>query len=176
MKKAFLTLFFLHFALYIAKAQYNNWAVGFQLVEPSGVNLRKYFGENKALDISAGTYGLFYGRDRAYRKGFYQNAGWSVRATYLWHTALFKSEQFRGYYGFGGQVNSRRYYFDSRNTPGVKEYTNTISLGGVGHAGAEYFVNNSPLSVFLEVGIYAEVVPAPLFLHPQGGIGVRFNF
>lgn len=176
MKKIAALILILQFVGHLAQAQYNNWAVGFQLGEPSGINLRKYFGENKAFDISAGTYGLFYGRDRAYRKGNYQNAGWSARATYLWHTSLFKSEQLRAYYGFGGQLNSRRYYFPSRNAPGTLEYTNTISLGGVGQAGAEYFVQNSPLSIFLELGIYAEVVPAPLFLHPQGGIGVRFNF
>ena len=133
-KKFLLTLFLASFSFLPLLAQYNNWAVGFQLVEPSGVNLRKYFGENKAFDITAGTYGLFYGRDRKYRKGFYQNAGFSLRAAYLWHRGLFKGEQFRVYYGFGGQINTRRYYFDSRNAPGLKEYTNNISLGGAGLA------------------------------------------
>jgi hypothetical protein len=176
MKKTIATLFILLFAFSITKAQFNNWAVGFQLVEPSGVNVRKYFGDNKAFDISAGTYGLFYGRDRAYRKGSYQNAGISVRGTYLWHSPLFKSEQLHGYYGFGAQLNSRRYYFESRNTPGVQEFTNNISIGGVGLGGVEYFVPSSRLSFFLEAGVYAELVPALFFLHPQGGIGVRANF
>lgn len=174
--KFFLTFLFSSFTAFPLLAQYNNWAVGFQLVEPSGINARKYFGENKALDVSFGTYGLFYGRDRKYRKGYYQNAGFSLRATYLWHTALFKKEQLRAYYGFGGQINSRRYYFDSRNAPGLKEYDNAIALGGAGVAGAEYFVSSSPLSIFLETGLYVELVPAIFYLHPQASIGVRFNF
>ncbi|MEZ4904184.1 MAG: hypothetical protein R2822_21750 [Spirosomataceae bacterium] len=175
-KKLFFTLLILSCASLSLWAQYNNWAVGFQLVEPSGINARKYFGENKALDVSAGTYALFYGRDRKYRKGYYQNAGFSFRATYLWHRALFGKDQFRGYYGFGGQINSRRYYFDSKNAPGTKEYVRTISLGGVGVAGAEYFVTSSPLSVFLETGLYLEILPGIFYVHPQGNIGVRFNF
>jgi len=176
MKKLLLTLFIGQFLLPEVRAQYNNWAVGFQLMEPSGVNVRKYFNDNKALDLAVGTYGLFYGRDRAYRKGNYSNAGLSVRGTYLWHSALFKSEQLRGYYGFGAQLNSRRYYFESRNTPGVQEFSNNISIGGVGLTGLEYFVPSSRLSFFLEAGIYVELVPALLFLHPQGGVGVRANF
>lgn len=176
MKKLFVTLFILHFAVYVTQAQYNNWAVGFQLVEPSGLNVRKYFGENKALDLAIGTYGLFYGRDRAYRKGNFQNAGMSVRGAYLWHTPLFKSDQLRGYYGLGAQVNSRRYYFESRNTPGIQEFSNNISIGGVALTGLEYFLPSSRLSFFLEGGIYVELVPAPFFLHPQAGIGVRANF
>jgi hypothetical protein len=176
MKKLIVSLIVIGFATSFARAQYNNWAIGFQLVEPSGINARKYFGDNKALDVSFGTYGLFYGRDRAYRKGFYQNAGFSLRANYLWHTALFKKEQLRAYYGFGGQINSRRYYFDSRNSPGVKEYTNSISLGATGLAGSEYFVPNSPLSCFIETGLYAEILPGIFFLHPEASFGVRFNF
>jgi hypothetical protein len=175
-KKLLLTFFLFSVGIVPTFAQYNNWAVGFQLVEPSGINARKYFGENKALDVSFGTYGLFYGRDRKYRKGYYQNAGFSLRATYLWHTSLFKKEQLRAYYGFGGQINSRRYYFDSRNAPGLKEYDNSIALGGAGVAGAEYFVSSSPLSIFLETGLYVELVPAIFYLHPQASIGVRFNF
>ncbi|AYQ31176.1 hypothetical protein [Runella sp. SP2] len=176
MKKAIITLIFVQCVAFASQAQYNNWAIGFQLVEPSGLNVRKYYGDNKALDVSFGTYGLFYGRDRKYRKGFYQNAGFSLRVNHLWHTALFKKEQFRAYYGFGGQINSRRYYFDSRNSPGTKEFTNSISLGGSGLAGTEYFVSNSPLSCFLETGLYVELVPGIFFVHPQASLGVRFNF
>jgi len=175
-KKLLFTLLLTAVGFLPSMAQYNNWAVGFQLVEPSGLNVRKYFGDNKALDISAGTYGLFYGRDRKYRKGTYQNAGFSVRAAYLWHRGLFKAEKLHVYYGFGGQINSRRYYFDPSNVSGVKVFTNNISLGGAGLAGAEYFVPNSPLSLFLEGGLYIELIPDIFYLHPQASIGVRFNF
>ncbi|MEI7581805.1 hypothetical protein [Runella sp.] len=174
--KLFLTVLLSAFSLFPLFAQYNNWAIGFQLGEPSGINARKYFGDNKAFDVSVGTYGLFYGRDRKYGKGYYQNAGFSLRANYLWHTALFKKEQVRVYYGFGGQINSRRYYFESKNAPGQNESDDKISLGGTGLAGAEYFVDSSPLSLFLETGLYVELISKPFFLHPQVSLGVRFNF
>jgi hypothetical protein len=176
MKKLTITLFILQFGFGIAQAQFNNWAVGFQLVEPSGINVRKYFNNNKAIDVSMGTYGLFYGRDRSYKKGDYENAGLSVRVAYLWHSPLFKQESLHAYYGFGGQINSRRYYFDSKNGTGLREYDNTISMGGVGVAGLEYYLPSKPLSIFLETGVYAEIIPAPFFLHPQASIGVRYNF
>ncbi|MFN4145852.1 MAG: hypothetical protein ACK4GN_08525 [Runella sp.] len=176
MRKLLILFVIFHASLLVAKAQFNNWAVGFQLVEPSGLNVRKYYGDTKALDLSVGTYGLFYRRDIAYRRGHYHNAGLSIRVTHLWHRPVFKSEKLHGYFGFGGQVNSRRYYFESRNLSGVLEFDNNISLGGAGLAGLEYFVPSSPLSCFLETGLYVEVLPAPLFLHPQGSFGVRFNF
>lgn len=176
MKKILGVLFILVLANTIAKAQYNNWAIGFQLVEPSGLNIRKYYGDNKAFDVSVGTYGLFYGRDRSYRQGSYHNAGWSARIMHLWHRPIFKSDRWRTSYGFGGQINSRRYYFPSRNTPNILEYDATLSLGGAGQAGLEYFLPNSPLSAFADVGLYVEILPAPFFIHPLGSIGVRYNF
>jgi hypothetical protein len=158
-----------------ASAQYNNWAVGFQLVDPSGVNVRKYFNDNKAIDVSIGTYGLLYGRNRSYRSGDYENAGISLRANYLWHKSLFKQENLHGYYGFGGQINSRRYYFDAANGAG-RVYDRNISIGGTGLAGLEYFLPSKPLSIFLETGVYIELIPAIFFIHPQISAGVRYNF
>ena len=176
MKKTTLSILFVILCSSEVSAQYKNWAVGFQLVDPSGINIRKYFGDNKAFDVSIGTYGLFYGRSRSYRSGNYHNAGLMVRATYLWHTTLFGSENLRGYYGFGGQLNSRRYYFPSRLVANEEEFVNQISLGGSGLAGLEYFIPNNRLSVFVEAGIYAELIPAFLYLHPESSIGVRMNF
>lgn len=93
-----------------AVAQYNNWSVGFRLGEPSGINVRKYFGTNHAFDLNIGTYGGLYGTKRSYRTGEYKSVGLTIQGHYLWHKALTKSESIRGYYGFGGQVNNRRYY------------------------------------------------------------------
>jgi hypothetical protein len=177
MKKALFLFFAFNFSLtaLTTKAQFNNWAVGFQLGEPSGVNARKYFGQNKALDLSIGTYGLFYGRKRSYRNGDYKSTGISARVNYLWHTALFKNENLHGYYGFGGQVNSRRYWFVPQNQT-TEVYDRQISLGATGLAGGEYFLSNNRLSIFLETGLYVELIPALFYLHPQISAGVRMNF
>jgi hypothetical protein len=177
MKKTLFLFFTLVFSVVTltASAQFDNWAVGFQLGDPSGVNVRKYFGQNKAIDLSVGTYGLFYGRDRSYRNGNYKNAGFSARVNYLWHTSLFKNENLHGYYGFGGQINSRRYYFVPQSQT-IEVFDRQISLGATGLAGLEYFLPNNRLSVFLETGVYAELIPAIFYLHPQISGGVRMNF
>lgn len=158
----------------VTNAQTNNWAVGFRIGEPSGVNIRKYFGEKHAFDLNFGTYGGIYGTRRSYRKGVYKNVGFSVQGHYLWHGSFGKSETLHYYFGFGGQLNSRRYYPDQFSY--VNAYDKTISVGGSGVAGVEYFLPNKPFSVFLETGGYVEVIPAPFFLGFQSGLGVRLNF
>ena len=169
-----IALILVGFALpYSASAQYNNWAFGFRLGDPAGVNIRKYFGTNRAFDLNVGTYGGLYGTNRSYRSGVYKTFGLSVQGHYLWHGSILGSDTFRGYYGFGGQVNSRRYYPDRFAATG--EYESGIALGGSGVAGIEYFVPNKPYSFFLETGLYVEVLPAPLFLSLNSGLGIRFN-
>lgn len=157
------------------RAQYNNWAVGFRLGEPSGLNVRKYFGDTHAFDVNVGTYGGLYGTTRDYRRGEYRTVGLSVQGHYLWHDRLFGKENARGYYGFGGQINSRRYYPDNLRNQATSYVTET-SLGGSAVAGVEYFLANKPLSIFAEAGLYAELLPVPLYFNLQTGLGVRYNF
>ena len=157
-----------------AMAQYNNWAFGFRLGEPTGVNVRKYFGENHAFDLNVGTYGGLYGNTRSYRNGNYRTVGISIQGHYLWHTELFAKDNFRGYYGFGGQINSRRYYPEFR-VGQATPFESNLSLGGSAVTGLEYFMPDKPYSIFAEMGLYAEVLPAPLFMSVSSGIGIRFN-
>ena len=158
-----------------ASAQYTNWAVGFRLGEPSGINIRKYFGDSHAFDLNFGTYGGLYGTTRDYRQGKYKTVGFSLQGHYLWHDRLLNNDNIRGYYGFGGQINSRRYYPDNLGNQPVN-FVSETSLGGSAVAGVEYFLQNKPLSIFLEGGLYAEVLPVPLFFNVQTGVGVRYNF
>ncbi|WP_019987281.1 hypothetical protein [Rudanella lutea] len=158
-----------------AVAQYNNWAVGFRLGEPSGINVRKYFRDTKAFDLNVGSYGGLYGNTREYRQGRYRSIGLSVQGHYVWHNRLFGRDNLRGYYGLGGQVNRRRYYPDNLRGQQI-DYIAEISLGGSAIAGLEYFVPDKPFSVFLESGLYVEVLPAPLFMNVQSGLGLRYNF
>lgn len=152
-----------------AQAQYNNWAVGFRIGEPAGINVRKYFGEKKAFDLNIGTYGGLYGTNRSYRSGQYRSVGFSVQGHYIKYTPITKSESIRGYYGYGGQINMRRYYEDL-------SYQRTLSLGVSGIGGVEYFPPNKPYSFFLETGVYVELLQAPFFLNLNSGLGLRYNF
>ncbi|GAB3955958.1 hypothetical protein GCM10028805_44400 [Spirosoma harenae] len=156
----------------LATAQYNNWSVGFRIGEPSGANVRKYFGNNKAFDLNIGTYGGIYGTKRSYRSGEYKNVGLTVQGHLIWHTALTKSESFRAYYGFGGQINTRRYYPPRLNG----EYENALSIGPSGIGGLEVFPASKPYSFFLEAGGYVELLQAPFFLSLNTGLGLRYNF
>ncbi|MCY7350611.1 MAG: hypothetical protein LH606_08075 [Cytophagaceae bacterium] len=150
-----------------------SWAVGLRVGEPMGLSIRKYFGEDHAFDVNVGTYGALWGVDRKYGgTGHYKNVGLAVNANYLWLTNLSKSGNLKAYYGFGGQINSRRNYPDRLNG----NYESKIGIGGSGLAGVELFLADSPLSVFTDLGLYIEVLPVPVFTHVQGGIGVRFNF
>ncbi len=163
------SLFTLHFSLVNAQDAPKSWAIGFRIGEPLGVNLRKYFGENHAIDVNAGAYGGLWGVNRKYGDGRYKNAGLLVNANYLWLTG---TGRFRPYYGFGGQITSRRSYPDRLNGG----YEKRLGVGGSGVAGVEYFLASSPASLFADVGLYAELLPNPFFFHVQGGVGARFNF
>ncbi|GAB4041192.1 hypothetical protein GCM10028774_48330 [Spirosoma jeollabukense] len=159
-----------------AQAQYNNWSIGARIGEPSGINIRKYFGNNHAFDLNIGTYGGIYGTTRSYRSGDYKTVGLTIQGHFLWHTALTKSESLRAYYGFGGQINNRKYYPDYLSGQPIDFVKGNISLGGSGVGGLEYFPVNKPYSIFLEAGAYLEVLPAPFFLNLSTGIGARYNF
>lgn len=173
MKKPFLlAVLFLLSANLLAQSQ--NFSVGARLGEPAGLTLRKYLRDDiRSIEANLGTFGGFWGNSRKYGKeGQYRNVGFSINALMLWHNELFGKENFKSYYGFGGQINNRRSYPDRL----AGNYEKVVSLGGVGQAGVEYFVTDQPFSIFAEAGLYVEVLPVPFFLHPQGGLGVRFNF
>jgi hypothetical protein len=172
MKKLALTFAFI-LSFGFAHAQYDNWAVGFKLGEPTGINIRKYFNNIHALDVTIGTYGGILSNDRKYRgdEGIYKNAGVSLQVHYLWHTPLFNSEAVHVYYGLGGQVNSRRSYPKRLNG----NYEKDISLGGSVFGGIEYYIPDNRISVFLEGGTYLELLPRPFYLSPNISGGIRFN-
>ncbi len=175
MKKSLLLVLFV-LATITVQAQSQNWAVGFRLGEPSGVNVRKYIGTNHAFDLNIGTYGGLYGTNREYRSGRYKSVGLAIQGHYLWRTSdLFNRSDFMAYYGFGGQINIRNYFPDNLATQSVNNVSET-SLGGSGVAGLEYFVPSKPYSVFVETGLYCELLAVPFYFNVQSGVGIRFNF
>ena len=172
MKKShFITIIFIFISI-SAFSQEKSWAVGARIGEPSGLNIRKYFDE-RAFEINIGTYGGIWGQNRGYRKGTYNSVGLAVNMNYLWHGNLFKKETAKYYYGIGAQFNNRKYFpKDQKLAQGVA----TLSIGGNALAGLEFYVPDSPLSIFLEAGTYVEILPSPIFMHIQSGVGARFNF
>lgn len=152
-----------------------NWAVGFRLGEPLGINVRKYFGteRNVAFDLNIGTFGGLWATERAHGGREYRNTGLSVNAQVLRVRNLNASGNFQAYYGFGGQVNRRREY--PRNDLDVS-FRRQISLGLNMTIGLEYRISERPISLFTEAGVYAELIQVPLWPHLLGGVGARFHF
>ena len=159
---------------YFSDAQDTKWAAGVRIGEPGGIMVRRNLNNGKnALELNIGTYGGFWGQTRKYREGNYNTVGIAIGGNYIWHQDYGKMDGVKWYYGIGGQINSRRYDFLSAGTL-VQE--STLSIGGNALAGAEYFLNDSPISIFAELAVYVELLQQPAFVHPQGGIGMRFNF
>lgn len=177
MKKitSFLTLILIIASLSDIYAQYDyNWAVGFRVGEPLGMNVRKYFRNgDRAFDVNIGTYGFLYGNKRKYNKGEYQAAGVMIQGIYSWHHELGRRGRIHAYYGFGGQINSRKHY----KVTGINfSNESKLSLGPTGAAGMEFMIPNQPnLAFFLDAGLYLEALPAPFFHNTQISGGLRLN-
>lgn len=174
MKKLFFSLFI--FVSSFAQAQYdNNWALGFRVGEPLGVNVRKYFSEgDKAFDINVGTYGFLYGRTRYYAKKkdpVYDGSGLMIQGLYSWHKNPVNINWLHLTYGFGGQINSRRIPLISRVDGNIKQ----VSLGPAAASGIEIKLPNNDIGIFLDAGGYVEILPRPFFSNLQISGGARLN-
>jgi hypothetical protein len=153
-------------------SQEKGWAVGVKIGDPSGLSLRHYLGNDKNLvEVNVGVYGGIWGAKGNYKDGQFDGAGFSFSGLYLWHNEM--TSHLKNYYGFGVQFTSRNWY-ETKN--GVRQENPATGLGGLGQVGLEYFLPSSPISIHMEVGAYAEIVPSILYFHPQGGLGARLNF
>jgi hypothetical protein len=162
-----------------AQAQQKDWAIGLRLGDPSGLSVKKYLSSGNALDISLGSAGYLYGgRYRTYRDG-YRSAGVALMVNYLWQKDISGADGLQWYIGVGGMMSSRRYYRHGYWKHGVyygSEYSNSVSLGATGIIGLEWFIPNTPISLFGDVGLYLEAVPATFWANVPAGFGGRFNF
>ena len=129
------------------------WGIGIRGGDPTGVSVKKYLGGN-ALELTVGTLP-------------FDNNGISLFVHYLFHLPaqkIGKRDNIKGldwYFGAGGQI---------------KSFSGSVDLGIDGTVGAEYLFQNVPISVFLDVIIYVELVDDPLDIDLDAGIGVRYNF
>jgi hypothetical protein len=168
--KRFFLLFALIFTFSLAQAQPEKWAIGVKVGEPTGFVLRKY-GDRNALDITVGTYSSLL-KKKAYREGEYSSIGFMLNGSYLWFVPMF-NDRMIAYGGVGVQINSRKYYPNSR----IKEvHTNNISTGPSFTGGLEFFFAQKPTSFFVEGGGYVELLPKVLYFNPNINIGLRHNF
>lgn len=175
------TLIITFICLGTAFGQYeNNWAVGLKVGEPLGLNIRKYFSYgDRVFDVNVGAYGLliggtryYYNKDKENSRPIYDQAGVMFQGIYQFHRGIGKSEKIHVYYGFGGQINSRRRP-DKLGQP--ESSFMAISLGPAVNSGIELKLPENDMAVFLDAGGYVEIAPKPFFLAPTLNIGLRVN-
>lgn len=180
-------------------AQYKNWGMGLRLGDPSGVTAKKYFTNNRALELSLGRSGVwgynyknaFYRYDKFDEKDYdYRwhqlRSALSFQAHYLIHQPI-KSNDFKGldwYYGFGGQLRTftvdyeYRYYNtpDKRNGMIMYDRVTDLDIGLDGIIGLEYSWREVPITVFTDLNLFMEIADSPFLFFLQGGVGARYYF
>ncbi|MFN3999642.1 hypothetical protein [Algoriphagus sp.] len=171
--------------------------VGIRLGEPLSLTYKDFIEDYLSFEIMLGGAGV-NGSDY-YRKAFEKNPptsnsfyqthsasrGVSVNFRMALHediTDVFEITQgsLLGYGGAGVQLrttNVKYSYF--QNTPSnpsiLREERTNLDIGPEIFAGAEYYFDNTPISVFVEVGMFLELIDRINF-KGQGGIGIRYLF
>jgi hypothetical protein len=196
------TFLFLLLAALPASAQ--SWGVGVRLGDPTGLTLKKY-ARGKALEINFGRTGFRY-KDDWYDKRFhkwfdrrgyvYQDVDYngyrggaplSIQLHFLRQKGIDKRavsglSGLEWYYGVGAQVQFDNYRYDYRyKVNGNWVYVEDervfgFDLGVDVPIGLEYTFRETPITLFIDLSLYMELVDDPFFLWLQGGLGARYRF
>lgn len=170
MKKVFLMIVMLVCLVELGQAQKKEWAIGLRIGEPSGLNIKKYLGDKNALEFNLGRHGWGYSNGRKYWKGEFRSS-LVLGINYLWQQSVSSVKGLDIYFGFGAQFSSRRYWDNDKN-----EEDSAIAIGLTGVVGAEYFISDTPISIFLDLGPYIELTPASGWAWLDSALGIRVNF
>ena len=143
-------LFILAFGMPEARGE-NGLGVGLIVGEPTGISIKKWIGETRAIDAAAAL-------------SIVGNGSFQVHADYLFHNfSLLKSKEFKGlnpvYFGVGGRIK-----LDEDTFVGIR-----IPFG------ISYLFADAPVDLFVEVVPILDVAP-DTDLDINAAIGVRFYF
>jgi hypothetical protein len=194
MKFRLLILFVLSPLLSLAQER----GAGIRLGEPISITYKDFIEDYLSYEVMLGGGGV-NGSDY-YRKDFESNPPAS-NAFYLGHSAsrgvsinfrmalheditdVFEITQgyLLGYAGAGVQVRTTNvdysYVLNSNNPnqPILTEERTNFDLGPEAFGGAEYYFDETPISIFAEIGMFIELIDR-VNIKGQGGIGVRYLF
>ncbi len=179
------------------------WGVGLRLGEPSGLTVKRYLSGGNALEVNLGRssrWGYAYDAEDFYRhsrfsdRDYYRFADYksgastALQVRYLWQKPIQSAQGLDWYVGLGGQARfTTAYYYYYYNDGGwnddewrwwnyVEERRTDVDLGLDGIVGLEYTLPRAPISLFVDVNLFMEIVDRPLLMFGQGGVGVRYNF
>gem|GEM_PF-567780 len=201
MKKLLVTaLIFLSVSAYS-----QNFGVGFRFGDPSGITLKKYLGD-KALEISFGRTGIFYGNnwyynnfdhwykhkhynyeDLQYLNFYHLSPPLGLQVHYLYQKGIKGTDSDVGvldwYIGFGGQLSFQNYSYDYRyKIAGDPDWyyvtKERVTDIGIGADGVIGLEYKfiAPFAIFLDFTLDMEIYDDPFLFWGQGGIGARYNF
>lgn len=187
-----------------ANAQTKDWGIGIRLGDPSGITIKKHI-ENNAFELSIGRTHTFSNKgfyDNKFKDwhpdinytdiqyvGYNASTPLSFQLHYLIQKPINKVEDINTtglfwYFGFGAQVRFQTYTFDYRyrldgNNIWYRETGEKVTdydVGPDGVIGMEYTFKETPISLFLDLTLFMEIVNDPFKFWFQGGVGVRYRF
>lgn len=186
------------------QSQYPYQGIGFKLGDPFALTYKFYASKNFAIAIDAGSAasGLYSEHHREnfsdHTQGDTLNMSQDQSISYVSHTvnsewvlegkALFQndaSDLLKGlqwYAGIGWQWRQLDIDYEylleinfTENEIGVFNVT-SLTMGPVAAFGIEYAYFELPISAFLEVEGYYDIVENPGWFRLQGGVGLRYVF
>ncbi len=133
----------------LAAAQDHGFGLGVLLGEPTGISGKYWLTHQSAIDGAAAW-------------SFRHDGYFIIHSDYLWHflDAIETTQHLSPYIGIGGRLGGK----SGRAVLGVRMA-----------AGLDFWPNNAPIDVFLEIVPILDLTPATE-LSANGGIGVRFFF
>ena len=168
-----------------------NWGIGLRLGDPTGLTVKKYLSNSKALEFNIGrsNWGYDY-YDQFQHDNRYKNYDYlsydgrpalAIQAHLLFQKDFPKAKGLQWYWGVGPQVRFHNYTYNYRYDAGsdwvyVSEDVTNVDFGVDGVFGLEYQIPKAPLSVFADVNILTELFDDPFEFYFQGGAGIRYNF
>jgi hypothetical protein len=171
---------------------------GLRLGEPFSLTYKDFIEDYLSYEVMLGSGGI--NSSEYYRKDFESNPPAS-NAFYVGHSAsrgvsinfrmalhqditdVFEINQgyLLGYAGAGVQIRSTNVDYSyvtnsiGGNQQSLSEERSNFDFGPEAFAGAEYYLSETPISIFAEFGLFLELIDR-INIKGQGGIGVRYLF
>lgn len=188
------------------ESQYPYQGIGFKLGDPFALTYKFYPSKHWAFAVDAGraASGLYNRYYRGLFDGYVQDArdtllqdesieylahkarvDWFLEAKFLYQwKADVISKGLQCYIGAGWQWRNTKLRYDYNLTAlnpldngGISNFTETrITYGPVGILGFEYSYFSLPLSAFIEIEYFTDVLLDPGYGRFQGGVGLRYVF
>ncbi|MEK6477282.1 hypothetical protein WJR50_07100 [Catalinimonas sp. 4WD22] len=169
------------------------WGIGLRVGDPTGLTVKRFLG-SRAFELSIGRSGMMgfnarreFDNDNYFDDYVYLDSRFRSAVGVQLHYLSFKqipiegSDELSWYVGLGGQLRStsvdyRYRYWRNNDRRDRWESVTDLDFGADFLGGLDYTFHDVPLSLFVDVTLFVELLDDPLFLRLQGGGGIRYNF